>query len=88
MTTTPELLEVCYSCAAAANGVYSIEGDGVEAWRIRFAEAVTRNGGLLPIMLWTDNDDGEPFFFSNAPCDYCGERLSGDRCEAILNTNN
>lgn len=84
MTTTTELLEVCYYCAAAAaNGVNSVEGEEVAAWRIRFTEAVTRHGGRLPVMLWTLNDDGEPFFFSKASCDYCGDTLAGHRCDAI-----
>ena len=85
MTTTTELLEVCYSCAAAtANGVESVEGDDATAWRIRFAEAVTRHDGRQPVMLWTFGDDGEPFFFSKYACDYCGDILAGDRCEAVI----
>lgn len=85
MTTTTELLEVCYYCAAAAaNGVSSVEGEEVAAWRIRFTEAVSRHGGRLPVMLWTFDDDYEPFYFSTASCDYCGDRLSGDRCDAEL----
>lgn len=88
MTTTPELLEVCYSCVAAAeNGVDSIEGEDVDAWRERYLAAVD-HFGAEPIMLWTFDDDGEPFFFSKASCDYCGDTLAGHRCEAILNTNN
>lgn len=76
--------QVCYRCAAAAaNGVDSIEGEEVEVWRERYLAAV---GHFVaePVMLGTFENDGEPFFFSNAPCDYCGDRLSGDRCDAEL----
>lgn len=84
-TTIREVREVCYSCAAAvANGVDSVEGDGVEAWRIRFAEAVTHHGGRVPVMLWTFDDNYEPFYFSKTSCDYCGDRLAGDRCDAVI----
>lgn len=85
MTTSAKPIEVCYSCAAAtANGVESVEGDDVATWRIRFTEAVTRHDGREPVMSWTFDDDGEPFFFSKASCDYCGDTLAGDRCEAVI----
>ncbi len=84
MTTTAELLQVCYACAAAgANGVDSVEGEEVEAWRERYLSAVNYFIGQ-PVMLWTFDDDYEPFFFSRASCDYCGDTLAGDRCDAIV----
>lgn len=84
MTTTAELLQVCYACAAAgANGVDSVEGEEVEAWRERYLCAVNYFIGQ-PVMLWTFDDDYEPFFFSRASCDYCGDTLAGDRCDAIV----
>lgn len=84
MTTTTEPIEVCYRCAAAAaNGVDSIEGEEVEVWRERYLAAVD-HFGAEPVMLFTIDNEGEPFFFSKYACDYCGDPLAGDRCDAIV----
>ena len=77
---------VCYCCiAATANGIESVEdgGDGwLPAWRARFRVARNLWEGV-PVIV-SAGEDCEPFHFSKAPCEYCGDTLAGDRADCVI----
>ena len=84
-------MSVCPDCLmAAANGVESVEGAGVE-WAAAWAAAVEREGVEL-VAACTDPEHVDPVTgescysvsFSWRECDWCRVPLGGDRyCAAV-----
>ena len=76
---------VCADCMhAAANGEHS-----TEEHRTAYTAATVRNRAeLTPACPYPDccDPDGDRYWFSWQPCEWCGDTLGGDRMHAAIET--